>query len=664
MATSDQTPVRIGRYDVLERLAIGGMAEVFLAVEQGTHGLQRLVVVKRILPHLLQHEQMVRMFVQEARLAARISHPNVVQILELGEDDGQPYIAMEYVAGGTLKDLSVDARRLGKGMPVDVVVNLIIQSCAGAHAAHELRDPSGKPAGLVHRDLSPHNLIVDGEGHVKLLDFGIAKAADDGDHTRTGVLKGKIRYMSPEQCNQATLDRRSDLYTLGIVMWELLAGERLFERQTELETMQAITAGALRDIRPLRPDVPEAVVVAMEKALKTQPKDRYPTADAMRRGLLEAAAESGLDASQDAAARFVDEILGAKLAARRHQIEARVENPRIGPILTLDPTRTASRTPSVTLGTESASWVGVAGVVTVVLAAAIALAAVAIAVTWSMQGDDGAKAETRPPDPPLVGPAVTVALAPVQFPATMVTELEPLRRWLEKQTTHPVRFLVATSYSEAGDLVASGRVGFALLPPYVYILSAEDHADVKPIAMELFDGSTGTDGVILVREDAPYSDVRDLIGKTVCLTDPESSTGYLLPRAWLSDHGVNPDKDIAIALTKNHYQAIKDLGDKKCEAAGTYSGAWMSAGAAGVAPASFRVLAITGRTPHDVFCAGKSADPAVVKQVTDALLSLDTKRDLGVDRIGDGERITGFVPVDDTKWNDLRKALASERNHK
>jgi phosphate/phosphite/phosphonate ABC transporter binding protein len=666
MGAQATTPTRIGRYDVIERLAIGGMAEVFLAVEHGAHGFQRLVVVKRILPHLIQYDQMVRMFLQEARLAAGITHPNVVQILELGEDGSQPYIAMEYVAGVTVKDLATDAKRLGRELPVAVVVQMIAQACAGAHAAHELRDPTGRPSGLVHRDLSPHNLIIDAQGHLKLLDFGIAKAADDADHTRTGVLKGKIRYMSPEQCHQLPLDRRSDLFTLAIVMWELLAGERLFERQTELETMQTISAGTLRDLRLVRPDVPEAIVGAMEHALRVRPEERWPNGDLMRRGLLDAAQQAGITPTEDVVAAFVEEVVGARLAARRRTIEGSLEG-RPTPLLTLDPGSGPSES-SLTLTEAAAPFIGVMGLLAGALAVAVVLITIGIGTAW-WYSQDGAKAETtRVPDTPLVGPTVTIALAPVNDTNVMLTDYEPLRVWLERKTGHPIRLLPAPTYADAGRWLVESKVDLAVLPPGVYIEASNANAGVKAIAMKLFDGSTGTDGVILVRDDSQANTAKDLIGKTVCMADPGSSTGYLLPRAWLRNNGVDvdgaPERGVIVRITGNHFQSIRDLEQGLCDAAGTYSGAWMAAEEAGISPARFRVLAITGRTPHDAFCAAPNADPVIIKQLSDALLGLDTQHDLGVDRVGEAERITGFVAVDDKRWDDLRKAYAAERSKK
>jgi len=223
MTTSvQQQIIYIGKYEVLSHLARGGMAVVYLAIERGQHGLQRPVVIKQILPQHTEEVSFRRMLFQEAQIAARINHPNVVQILELGGEEGAPFIAMEYICGANLRELTRRCKEQERVVPPAVAVALIMQACAGAHAAHELREPSGAPANLVHRDLTPHNLMVTEQGFVKVVDFGVAKASFNVEETRAGVLKGKVTYMSPEQLMQEGLDRRSDVFALGCVLWELL----------------------------------------------------------------------------------------------------------------------------------------------------------------------------------------------------------------------------------------------------------------------------------------------------------------------------------------------------------------------------------------------------------------------------------------------------------
>jgi phosphate/phosphite/phosphonate ABC transporter binding protein len=346
-------PDRIGRYQVIDRLATGGMAEVFVCIERQLAGLERFVVVKRILPQLAVQESFVEMFLAEARYVARITHPHVVQIYELGEDRGLPYLSMEYVPGCSLRDLLVAAIRARAPLPPGVAVGLAVSACAGAHAAHELADPQGRPLGLVHRDISPHNLMVTVDGHVKLLDFGIAKATHESaiDHTRTGTLKGKVHYMAPEQCRQEPLDRRADVFALGVVLWELLSGERLFKRDSELEAMQAIVSGDVRDLRRIRKDLPPALIAVVEQALATKRESRFATADLMRRALLEAVRD--FDVSTEAIAAFVQPLVGASLETRRLAFSDAAHKKRAVPESTA--TRTKSRSMSIASDEEGES---------------------------------------------------------------------------------------------------------------------------------------------------------------------------------------------------------------------------------------------------------------------------------------------------------------------
>ena len=186
-----------------------------------------------------------RMFLQEARLAANINHPNVVEIHELGTWEEQPFLVMEYVQGVPLNILMRHSTKRKVAIPIGVAIGIVAQACSGAHSAHDLTDPAGEPANLVHRDLTPHNLMVAETGHVKILDFGVAKATSNQDKTETGMLKGKLPYMSPEQLWQKDVDRRSDVFTLGVVLWELLLGERLFARDGEVATINAVLNSTL-----------------------------------------------------------------------------------------------------------------------------------------------------------------------------------------------------------------------------------------------------------------------------------------------------------------------------------------------------------------------------------------------------------------------------------
>src|SRR5215510_13595536 len=236
-----------GKYSLVARLATGGMAEIFLARLQGAAGFEKLVCIKRILPHLARDKQFVAMFLDEARIAARITHPNVCQVFELGEIDGSYYIAMEYLEGVPLSCF----RRHDHDGPLPaprLVAGIAVQACEGLHHAHQLKASDGRRMDLVHRDVSPQNLFVTIDGIVKVLDFGIAKVQDASVRTTTGAVKGTYAYMAPEQLRGERLDRRTDVFAMGIVMWETLAQKHLFRRETDFLTFQAITTDPIPHI--------------------------------------------------------------------------------------------------------------------------------------------------------------------------------------------------------------------------------------------------------------------------------------------------------------------------------------------------------------------------------------------------------------------------------
>ena len=217
----------MGDYVVLKRVAIGGMAEIFLARREGMGGFDRLVVLKRILPEYAHDPEFVRMFLNEARIAATLHHSNIVQVHGIGEEHGQVFFAMEFLHGEDLSRVLSRANQIGRPPQLDGVLTIASAVCAGLHYAHERTGPDGTSLGIVHRDVSPHNVFVTYDGSIKLLDFGIAKASTSFGKTRTGVLKGKVAYMSPEQAYSQPVDRRSDIFCMGILLWELTTGRRL-----------------------------------------------------------------------------------------------------------------------------------------------------------------------------------------------------------------------------------------------------------------------------------------------------------------------------------------------------------------------------------------------------------------------------------------------------
>ncbi len=266
------TGIPFGKYQLVKRLARGGMAEVFLARQSGPEGFQRMVAVKRILPHLVDSQDFVRMFLDEARLAAQLSHPNIVHIYDFGKVDEHYFIAMEYVDGVHAGDLIKHAET--ERMPDVLVARIGADACAGLHYAHELRDADGRQLHVVHRDVSPPNLIASYDGSIKLCDFGIAKAVGSIEQTRPGVVKGKFAYMSPEQTIGQKLDGRSDVFSLAVVLWELLAGRVLVPRHDPVDGMRMIRDGRIPPIEEERPDIAPTLAAAMGRALRTRREER------------------------------------------------------------------------------------------------------------------------------------------------------------------------------------------------------------------------------------------------------------------------------------------------------------------------------------------------------------------------------------------------------
>ena len=278
---------KFGKYTLVAKLATGGMAEIFLARLQGAGGFEKLVCLKRILPALVKDPQFVQMFLSEAKVAAQSSHPNVCQVFELGEIDGSYFIAMEYLEGVALSRFR---RREHYPHAIDprLVVGLVAQTCEGLHDAHELTRPDGTSLGVVHRDVSGNNLFVTAAGVAKVLDFGIAKVHDASVRTLTGSLKGTLAYMAPEQLRGGAVDRRTDVFALGIVLWELFGRRYLFRRDTDFLTFEAIAQEPIPDVREVRPDVPSALAGAIARALARDPDQRFATARELGEALVAA----------------------------------------------------------------------------------------------------------------------------------------------------------------------------------------------------------------------------------------------------------------------------------------------------------------------------------------------------------------------------------------
>ncbi len=270
--------VNFGKYILLDKIATGGMAEIWLAKQVGVEGFEKLVVIKKILPHFTNDKEFVEMFLDEARIAAMLNHPNVVQIYDLGKEQNTYYIAMEFISGDDVKNILQTSIKQGHFLPIQLACNIISQAAEGLHYAHTLTDMYGTSLNIVHRDISPQNILVTFMGSVKIVDFGIAKAATQSQETRAGTLKGKFAYMSPEQALGKPLDGRSDVFALGIVLYEITLGKRLFRSDSELKTLKMITDEPVAPPVDVNPKYPPELSRIVMKSLEKDKNLRYKNA--------------------------------------------------------------------------------------------------------------------------------------------------------------------------------------------------------------------------------------------------------------------------------------------------------------------------------------------------------------------------------------------------
>ena len=310
---------RLGRYELLVSVARGGMARVWAARLHGQRGFQKLVALKTILPHLAREKQFERMFLDEARIASGVHHPNVCEIYELGEEEHTLYLAMEWVSGDSLARL-LRASGSSEAMDPRVVARVVADACAGVHAAHELTDEDGRQLGVVHRDLSPHNILLTADGVAKVADFGVAKALGQlHEATSAGQLKGKLAYMAPEQITGATVDRRSDVFSLGCVLYEATTGQRPFRGEGDHQVMHAVLKGEFPAPSTLVRGYPVELERIVQRALSPQAIIRYPTAERMRFALEEFLARGSL-VTQSNVAQLLRARLGPSLEKRKDRI--------------------------------------------------------------------------------------------------------------------------------------------------------------------------------------------------------------------------------------------------------------------------------------------------------------------------------------------------------
>ena len=303
---------RIGKYEIVHRIAYGGMAEIYLARATGIHGFEKYLVLKRILPQYAHNEEFVRMFINEARVAATLDHANIAHVYEIGQQGSSYFFTMEYLHGEDLRFITRDLAKRQERMPLEHALAIIVGAASGLHFAHEKKSSDGRPLGLVHRDVSPSNVVVTYDGGVKLVDFGIAKMTAAPELSRNYGLKGKVAYMSPEQLRSQPVDRRSDVFALGIVLFESTTHTRLFKAPTEIESIRLVLEQPLPRPSERVPDYPAELERIVLRALDADSERRYPTARDLQLDLEAFARDQKLNLSSAALGQWMERAFGPK----------------------------------------------------------------------------------------------------------------------------------------------------------------------------------------------------------------------------------------------------------------------------------------------------------------------------------------------------------------
>ena len=315
----DFEPKKFGKYQLLQKIAVGGMAELYRSKVTREHGFEKLVAIKKILPHLTDQGNLVKAFIDEAKLAALLQHENIVQIYDFGSFGDEYFIAMEYLFGKDLRRLTQKAKATATPLSLENTLYIVSRICAGLDYSHNLKDLQGRPLNIIHRDINPQNIFLTYEGQVKIIDFGIAKAASHNSHTHEGLIKGKLAYMSPEQATGKTIDHRSDIFSTGVILYELLAGRRMFEGET-MEVYSLVREARYEPLGKLRPDLPARLLEIVEMALAKEPDQRYQTCGEMLADLEECTFEMAVRPNTRSFANFIKEFFKEELAVEENAL--------------------------------------------------------------------------------------------------------------------------------------------------------------------------------------------------------------------------------------------------------------------------------------------------------------------------------------------------------
>lgn len=438
---------QVGKYEVVRRVATGGMAEIYLARVRGIERFEKYVVLKRILPQYARNDAFVRMFLNEARVAATLDHPNIATVYDIDQVDGVYFFTMEYLHGEDLGFLLQELRERAMAMPLEHAITIGVGVAAGLHAAHDKHGSDGKPLGIVHRDVSPQNVVVTFAGSVKLVDFGIAKVTSHPEFTGSGSLKGKFSYMSPEQCRNQPVDRRSDIFSLGVLLYEITTQTRLFKQDNDVDTIRSVMEAKVPPPSSRVSDYPPDLEAVVLKTLAQGPDARWATARDLQLALEAVAGARGLVVSTAALGEWMDGTFGPKVEPWRSpfgEVDPKQENIATRVVSAAQAAAPAERIVTVVPGSRRSSRVGRAKARAVVLAAGVAAGALlalwrllpapegaAVPARIEVTAERGQVALDRTSVPPSVpSPAVASLPAPVAVPPP--TEEAPTRARKER----------------------------------------------------------------------------------------------------------------------------------------------------------------------------------------------------------------------------------------
>lgn len=455
-------PQLIGdKYEIVKRLAVGGMGEIFLARQRGFGGFDRLAIVKTLLPDLADQEGFIDQFLDEARVAATLNHPNIVSIYEVGlhQPEGIHYIAMEYINGESIARLKSAARKQGKNIPIPIAVRVVHDAALGLDYAHHAKDPEGRSLNIVHRDVTPHNIMVSTAGVTKVVDFGVARASNRSSRTTTGTIKGKVPYMPPEQLSNGELDGRTDQWALGVVLWEMLTGQRLFKADTDVAAIQHILHGPIHPPSKVAPNIPPDLDAVVMKMLQRKINARFGRLQEVAQHLRSYLESVSRQSSETEVSAFVTKIAGSGIDERVQDLTPVSQNYLVSMGKSSGTGSRSGSSSAVRVAGERKKSGALVGALAGVLLLGVLGGGVAVLRPW--------EGKTEAPDEPVAERPLKPKQPPVE-PAADPTPKPP-----DKPPEPEVQTVLVLSSDPAGAKVSEGGRLLGLTPVRIRTLEPE-----------------------------------------------------------------------------------------------------------------------------------------------------------------------------------------------